>query len=183
MKTWRALQWAHTVILRKLERELEAEGLPLSWFDVLIHMREAPNGQLRMLDLAGSVVLSPSGLTRLIDRMEKAGYVTRERTAADRRGAYAVITPQGVAELDRVWPLHLAGIQTYFGTNVHDEDIPCSTARSPASSPASRGPAARTPRIKRPPTDGPPCHEKHGPFRASGVSRYPLSLPSQEEGF
>ena len=124
MKTWRALQWAHTVILRKLERELEAEGLPLSWFDVLIHMREAPNGQLRMLDLAGSVVLSPSGLTRLIDRMEKAGYVTRERTAADRRGAYAVITPQGVAELDRVWPLHLAGIQTYVGTNVHDEDIP-----------------------------------------------------------
>jgi hypothetical protein len=86
MKTWRALQWAHTVILRKLERELEAEGLPLSWFDVLIHLRE--------------------------------------RTAADRRGAYAVITPQGVAELDRVWPLHLAGIQTYFGTNVHDEDIP-----------------------------------------------------------
>ena len=91
---------------------------------MLIHLREAPNGQLRMLDLAESVVLSPSGLTRLIDRMEKAGYVTRERTAADRRGAYAVITPQGVAELDRVWPLHLAGIQTYFGTNVHDDDMP-----------------------------------------------------------
>jgi DNA-binding MarR family transcriptional regulator len=124
MKTWRALQWAHTVILRKLERELEAEALPLSWFDVLIHLSEAPEGQMRMQDLAGSVILSPSGLTRLIDRMEKAGYVTRERTAADRRGVYAVIAPQGVAELERVWPLHLAGIQTYFGTNVHDEDVP-----------------------------------------------------------
>lgn len=123
MKTWRALQWAHTVILRKLARELEAEGLPVTWFDVLIHLREAPDGQMRMLDLAGSVILSPSGLTRLIDRMEKAGYVTRERTATDRRGAYAVITAKGESELDRVWPLHLAGIQKHFGVNLHGEDV------------------------------------------------------------
>jgi DNA-binding MarR family transcriptional regulator len=124
MKTWRALQWAHTVILRKLERELEEEGLPLTWFDVLIHLAEAKDGQLRMQDLAGSTVMSPSGLTRLVDRMEKSGYVTRERTAADRRGAYAVITPAGRAELDRVWPLHQRGIEHYFNENVDDANIP-----------------------------------------------------------
>ena len=124
MKAWRALQWAHTVVLRRLERELEAEGLPLSWFDVLIHLREAPQGQLRMLDLAGSVVISPSGLTRLIERMEKAGYVIRERMAEDRRGAYAVITAKGAAELERVWPIHVAGIQQHFAVNIHDDDVP-----------------------------------------------------------
>jgi DNA-binding MarR family transcriptional regulator len=124
MKTWRALQWAHTVILRKLEKEMEEENLPLAWFDVLIHLAEAPDGQLRMQDLAGSAVMSPSGLTRLIDRMEKAGYVTRQRTAEDRRGAYAVITPTGRAELQRIWPIHVDGIQRYFDTNVRDEDIP-----------------------------------------------------------
>lgn len=124
IKTWRALQWAHTVILRKLETEMEEEGLPLAWFDVLIHLAEADAGRLRMQDLAASAVMSPSGLTRLIDRMEKAGYVTRERTAADRRGAFAVITPTGRAELDRIWPLHVEGIERYFGANVDDADIP-----------------------------------------------------------
>jgi DNA-binding MarR family transcriptional regulator len=124
MKTWRALQWAHTVILRTLEREMEAEGLPLAWFDVLIHLAEAPDGQLRMQDLAGSIVMSPSGLTRLTDRMEKADYVTRQRTAEDRRGAYAVITPKGKAELERIWPIHLRGIEQHFAANVDDADVP-----------------------------------------------------------
>jgi len=124
MKAWRALQWAHTVILRKLERELDAEGLPIAWFDSLIHLAEAPGGKLRMLELAGSAVMSPSGLTRLIDRMEKADYVTRERTAEDRRGAYAVITPKGRAALARIWPIHLRSIEEYFASNIDSADVP-----------------------------------------------------------
>jgi DNA-binding MarR family transcriptional regulator len=124
MTLWRCLQWAHTVVLRSLEREMEAEGLPLTWFDVLIHLHEAPDGRLRMLDLAGSVVLSPSGLTRLVERMEKAGYVRRERTEVDRRGAYAIITPKGDAELARVWPAHLDGIERHFARNVRSADVP-----------------------------------------------------------
>jgi DNA-binding MarR family transcriptional regulator len=62
--------------------------------------------------------------TRLTDRMEKADYVTRQRTAEDRRGAYAVITPKGKAELERIWPIHLRGIEQHFAANVDDADVP-----------------------------------------------------------
>ncbi len=122
MATWRAFQWANTVVMRHLERELEEKGLPLPWFDVLIHLCEAAEGRLRMQALADSVVLSRSGVTRLVDRMERAGLVRREPSQEDRRGAYAVVTPAGRQAFDRVWPGHRQNVMERFIRHLSDTE-------------------------------------------------------------
>jgi len=96
MGPWEALIRTVGSLLKTFEQELmESIGLPLTWFDVLLQLDSAPEGRLRMQALADSVVLSRSGLTRLVDRMEKAGLVGREHSSEDRRGYYAVITSEG----------------------------------------------------------------------------------------
>ena len=122
MATWRAFQWANTVVMRNLERELEEEGLPLPWFDVLIHLCEAAEGRLRMQTLADSVVLSRSGVTRLVDRMERAGLVRREPSQEDRRGAYAVVTQEGRQAFERVWPGHRQRVTERFIRHLSDTE-------------------------------------------------------------
>lgn len=123
MATWRAFQWANTVVMRNMERELAAEGLPIAWFDVLIHLREAPGGRLRMQALADSVVLSRSGITRLVDRMVRSGLVRREPSEEDRRGWYAIITEQGRRAFDRVWPTHQRSIEERFTRLLTDAEV------------------------------------------------------------
>lgn len=106
-----------------LEEELEeARGLPLTWYDVLFELSNAPQGRLRMQDLAASVLLSKSGLTRLFDRMERQGLVRREPCADDRRGTLAAITAPGRTALRRAAPLHLRGVEQHFGRLVTDEE-------------------------------------------------------------
>src|SRR4051812_21881263 len=97
LAAWRNFITAHATLIDRIDRNLaEADLIPLHWYDVLIELSEAPDHRLRMHELASSVVLSRSGLTRLVDRLEKEGFLTRERDATDRRGAYAVITEQGL---------------------------------------------------------------------------------------
>src|SRR5437867_4159514 len=108
MGAWRALIAAHASLLRRLDRELEAEhGLSLAWYEVLLRLRRAPQGHLRMSDLAGSVFLTPSGLTRLVDRLEEAGLVQRVSCPTDRRVSWAAITDEGRARLRRASVTHL----------------------------------------------------------------------------
>lgn len=105
----------YDTVIRALEREMEEEqGLPLTWYDILAHLDSAPEGCMRMQELAQSVLLSRSGLTRLIDRMADAGLVTRQPSEEDRRGRYAVITQEGRATLRRAIPGHIRGIQQHF---------------------------------------------------------------------
>ena len=78
---------------------MAARGLPLSRYDVLLNLAEAPGGRLRMQELSASVLLSKSGLSRLVDRMVAAGLVRRERCEDDRRGWFAVLTDQGRSAL------------------------------------------------------------------------------------
>jgi DNA-binding MarR family transcriptional regulator len=119
---WRAFLHAHLVLTDVLERELAAEtGLPLTWYDVLVNLHAAGGG-LRMQELAKRVVLSKSGLTRLVDRMVAAGYVCREPAAGDRRGLLAVMTPEGDRALHDAAPVHLRGIEEHFGRHVTDEE-------------------------------------------------------------
>ena len=89
---------------------------------MLLHVNGADSGRLRMRDLAESVLLSPSGVTRLVDRMEEAGLVARDTCSLDRRGSYAVLTVAGKAALRRAAPVHLRGIQQHFGGNVTDDE-------------------------------------------------------------
>ena len=115
LAAWRAFLKAHAIIIDRIDHDLvAAERLPLSSYDVLIELYEAPERRLRMHELAQRVVLSRSGLTRLVDRLEAEGLLTRDRCGTDRRGAYAVITEQGVAALRRAWPVYKRGIVEYF---------------------------------------------------------------------
>jgi DNA-binding MarR family transcriptional regulator len=115
LAAWRTFLKAHATIIDLIERDLvAAKRPPLSTYDVLIELYEAPEHRLRMHELAERVVLSRSGLTRLVDRLEAEGLLTRDRSRTDRRGAYAVITEQGIEALQQIWPIYAKGIAEYF---------------------------------------------------------------------
>jgi DNA-binding MarR family transcriptional regulator len=114
LAAWRAFLEAHAAVTRALEADLVRErGMPLAWYDVLVQLSEA-GGSARMQDLARRVLLSKSGLTRLCERMEAAGFVARRPCDDDGRGVEAAITSQGRAALRRAAPVHLRGIERYF---------------------------------------------------------------------
>src|SRR5437764_6615251 len=115
LAAWRTFLKAHATIIDRIDRDLAAaQRPPLSSYDVLIELYEAPEHRLRMHELAERVVLSRSGLTRLVDRLEAEGLLIRDRSGTDRRGAYAVITEQGIAALRQTWPIYAQGITEYF---------------------------------------------------------------------
>jgi DNA-binding MarR family transcriptional regulator len=121
---WRSFLRAHAVVLRELERELDRdEALPLAWYDVLLTLAQAPERKLRMAELADSVMLSRSGLTRLVDRIEKAGYVRREPSPDDARGTFTVLEPAGLRRLRHAVPAHLAGVQRHWLAHFDDDEL------------------------------------------------------------
>lgn len=98
-----------------LERELATDsGLSQQWFEVLLRLARTPGGRLRMVDLARQVLITPSGLTRAVDRMEDAGLVRREACTTDRRVQYAVLTPAGHRRIERALPDHVGHIDRYL---------------------------------------------------------------------
>ena len=112
---WRGLLRVHAALVRELDAELdEAHDLPLSSYDVLIYLQAAPEKRLRMAELADSVLLSRSGVTRLVDRLEREGLIVRDNCASDGRGLYAVLTGEGEAMLAKARPTHLAGVRQRF---------------------------------------------------------------------
>jgi DNA-binding MarR family transcriptional regulator len=114
LNVWAEFLRVHATLVDVLGRELTAgTGLPLTWYDVLIQLHEA-GGRLRMQDLASAIVLSKSGLTRLVDRLEAAGYVARVSCPSDRRGTFAELTASGRTELLRARPVHLRSIAEHF---------------------------------------------------------------------
>ncbi|HSG79786.1 MAG TPA: MarR family transcriptional regulator [Acidimicrobiia bacterium] len=123
LTAWRNLLRAHAELVDALARELaEEHDLPISWYDVLIHLAEAPDRQLRMHELAESLLLSRSAATRFVDRMEKAGLVRREVCPTDRRGMFVVLTEEGRRRLREAAPTHLDGVARLFSANVTDEE-------------------------------------------------------------
>ncbi len=115
MAAWHALIRSHARIVRILEAELEAEHqLSLPAYEVLAHLSEAPAHRLRMSDLATCAVLTPSGLTRLVDKLAGDGLVERARCGDDARVVYAVITDAGVARLADAYPTHLRGVREHY---------------------------------------------------------------------
>jgi DNA-binding MarR family transcriptional regulator len=115
MAAWHALIRAHSRVVRRLEAELEAEHrLTLPGYEVLAHLSEAPEQRLRMTDLAKHAILTPSGLTRLVDKLGREGLVERQRCGADARVIYAVLTPAGIARLVAAYPTHLRGVRQHY---------------------------------------------------------------------
>ena len=114
LAVWRTFLRVHASVTRRLEHDLLAEhDLPLASYDVLVQLAEAPDGRLRMTDLADRVLLSRSGLTRLVDRLAADGLVARESCPSDARGTFTVITEAGRIRLRTAAPTHLRGIQEY----------------------------------------------------------------------
>jgi DNA-binding MarR family transcriptional regulator len=122
---WRAFLAAHARITRRLDEELRAEhDLSLGEYEALLSLAEAPERRLRMHALADRVVLSKSGVTRLIDRLVADGLVVRDQCLSDARGAEAVLTDDGLARLRRASGTHLRGIEGHFLAVVEDSDLP-----------------------------------------------------------
>lgn len=121
---WRSFLRAHTVVVQELERELDQQGgIPLAWYDVLLTLAQAPERRLRMAQLASRVMLSRSGLTRLVDRLEREGLVTREPSPDDARGTYTVLLPEGLRRLRGAVPVHLAGVQRHWLAHFDDVEL------------------------------------------------------------
>jgi DNA-binding MarR family transcriptional regulator len=112
---WRNFLVSHARITRRLDDELQAaHGLSLAEYDALLQIANAPGRRVRMNVLAERVVLSRSGITRLVDRLEHEGSVERSACASDARGQEAVLTPAGLDRLRTAARTHLAGVRTYF---------------------------------------------------------------------
>jgi DNA-binding MarR family transcriptional regulator len=106
-----------------LDAELEeAVGLPFRWYDVLVHLEETPDG-LRMKDLAEHILYSKSGFTRVVDRMEEAGFVRRVHPETDRRSIFVVATEKGLETMERGRRHHREWIEEHFSRPLSDTDI------------------------------------------------------------
>ena len=123
LQMWRSFLQTHSTVVKYLERRMEEQhGLPLAWWDVLLQLAEGPDGRLRMGELAESVLLTRSGITRLVDRMIVEGPVDREPCAGDRRGYYAVITQKGRDTIERVGPDHSRDAWEVFLGHINEEE-------------------------------------------------------------
>jgi DNA-binding MarR family transcriptional regulator len=112
---WRGMLRVHSALVKQLDAELStAHKLPLSSYEVLLNLEAAPGRRRRMAELADSVLLSRSGMTRLVDRLEKDGLLRRDTCTDDGRGAYAVLTDKGAAALADARRTHLDGVRDKF---------------------------------------------------------------------
>jgi DNA-binding MarR family transcriptional regulator len=124
LRAWRGLLRAHACLAKGLDSELEhAHGLPMTSYEVLHHLEEVSGGRMRMCELAEEAQLSRSGLTRLVDRMERDGLVERCSCDHDARGSYACITPAGRERLAEARGTHLAVIRDQFFSHFSEEEL------------------------------------------------------------
>lgn len=121
---WRTMLRAHALISRRIQADLLAcHDLAIGSYDVLMHLGEAPGGRLRMNDLADRVLLSRSGLTRLVDRLERDGLVVRQSCASDARGLFAALTSAGRARLAEAAPTYQQGVRDYVLSRLDESDL------------------------------------------------------------
>jgi DNA-binding MarR family transcriptional regulator len=124
LDTWVRFLRAHAAILRQLNAELVAEhGLTVNDFEVLIHLSHAPEQALRRVDLAERVLLTPSGITRLLEGLERTGLVERAECATDRRVVYAKLTEAGAEKLGEARGTHLAGVCALFVERYSSDEL------------------------------------------------------------
>jgi DNA-binding MarR family transcriptional regulator len=123
LAVWRTLLRVQIQVSRRLQTDLLAEhDLALGSYEVLLHLAEAPDGRLRMNDLADRVLLSRSGLTRLVDRLQREGLVERASCASDARGLYAVLTPAGRERVAAATPTHQQGVREHVLSRLTPEE-------------------------------------------------------------
>jgi DNA-binding MarR family transcriptional regulator len=115
MRAWRSLLNAHSCLMGRLDHELEAgHAMSLAEYEVLAVLSESPAERMRMSELAQRVLISPSALTRRLDRLVSRGWVARERCPDDARGTFAVLTGEGRRRLEAAAPTHLRGVRSHL---------------------------------------------------------------------
>ena len=114
MTAWRTYIETFSDLIAAIERDLAEHDLTLGDYQVFVYLSEAPNRSMRMCDLAELLQLSPSGLTRRLDGLVKAGFVTREASTDDRRVMLAALTPSGLATLEAAAPDHVASVRRHI---------------------------------------------------------------------
>jgi DNA-binding MarR family transcriptional regulator len=123
LDAWRGFLRTYAAIVRELDDELnQRHGLPVSSYDVLVQLDEAPGGMLRMSHLADAVLLSRSGLSRLVTRLSNQGLIERRECENDARGAFAAITEEGRERLDQARVTHRAGVRERFLDRLSERD-------------------------------------------------------------
>jgi DNA-binding MarR family transcriptional regulator len=122
VKAWTRLVRARETVLGAIERDLKAADCPpLAWYDVLLELVRAPQGRLRPFEIEKETLLAQYNLSRLLDRLERAGLVTREPCDDDGRGQWAVITDKGRAAQARTWKIYAKSIQRHVGEKLDDK--------------------------------------------------------------
>ena len=122
-QAWITFVVAHAVLTRQIDKLLLSKGLPgLDVYAVLLTLEDAEGGRLRMSDLADQIMLSRSGITRLVDRLERDGLLQRHNCPADRRATYAMITDEGRRLREEMWPVYRQGIAEHFATKMNCEE-------------------------------------------------------------
>ena len=123
-RAFAALLRAHAAATRRLSAQLSADhGLTLSDYEVLLRLARAEDRRMRRVDIAEEVLLTASGITRLLDGLEQSGFVDRASCASDRRVVYAVLTDAGLARLREASGSHLAQIDALFRSRLDDEEL------------------------------------------------------------
>jgi DNA-binding MarR family transcriptional regulator len=124
MSAWQSVLRAHASVIRRLEAELIAEhGLSLPAYEVLAHLSEQPDRSQRMTELTAAALLSPSGVTRLVDKLQRDGMVRRRRCGADARVIYAELTDAGMLRLVEAYPTHLRGVREHLVDKLDRDDL------------------------------------------------------------
>ena len=124
LRAWRGLLKTHALLVRRLDADLLAgHDLALTSYEVLLHLANTDERKMRMCDVAESVLLSRSGLTRLVDRLERDGLVERVSCPDDARGAFARLTQAGEAKFRAAQATHLAGVREHFLEHFGPEEL------------------------------------------------------------
>lgn len=120
---WARLLRVHKVLLEKVQADLSAADLPpLEWYDLLLELDMAEGNRLRLYDLGQRMVLSRSNLTRLCDRLEKEGLISREQCAEDRRGLFAALTQKGAEIRRAMWPVYRRSVEQHFSAHISEQE-------------------------------------------------------------
>ena len=124
LDSWIRLIRGYGSVTRAMSAELVAEhGLTINDYEALLHLSQAEDGQMRRVDLAGLLLLTASGVTRLLDGLETAGLVERASCARDRRVTYAVLTEAGRTRLRQASVSHVAGVRAFFEARYSGEEL------------------------------------------------------------
>jgi DNA-binding MarR family transcriptional regulator len=123
MAAWRTYIETYGDLIAAIERDLAEHDLTLGDYQVFVYLSEAPNRSMRMCDLADLLQLSPSGLTRRLDGLVKAGFVTREPSTDDRRVMLATLTPSGFAALEAAAPDHVASVRRHIFDHLDRDQV------------------------------------------------------------